>query len=152
MFCLPSLSCTPSELTAFAFFSRLNGGTFEPEFRLPIGMLFYLVFGAMGLIGHLGAAELTHWALIIFFGILNFGFTVALGAVIFGKNVLSAIFTALTNDWLAAGIQNAFVVMGALIVGTSLLTIPMWIYGKRTRSLISRRLKTEKEEATVVAS
>ncbi|GAA6047237.1 hypothetical protein JCM3770_006964 [Rhodotorula araucariae] len=156
-----------------AFFSRLNGGTFEPEFRLPIGMLFYLVFGAMGLIGFGISAQqkLTHWAPIIFFGILNFGFTVgcasivayvvethrrsgdaALGAVIFGKNVLSAIFTAFTNDWLAAGIQNAFVVMGALIVGTSLLTIPMWIYGKRTRSLISRRLKIEKEEATVVAS
>ncbi|GAA5988383.1 hypothetical protein JCM11641_005457 [Rhodosporidiobolus odoratus] len=159
-----------TDFTARKLSSR-NKGIFEPEFRLPM-IIFYLVFGGMGLYGFGGVVghDLGYWGAIVFFGILNFGITIgcsciisytvdchkrssdaALGAVIFGKNALSAIFTSFTNDWLDQGIDKAFYCMGSLAVGTSLLAIPMWIYGKRSRSWIARTLHVEKEEQTVVA-
>lgn len=52
----------------------------------------------------------------------------AMGAVVFGKNAVSALVTAFTNNWLDTGIRNAFIVMAAVAVATSLSTIPMYIY------------------------
>ncbi|BGO96853.1 hypothetical protein NBRC10513v2_000792 [Rhodotorula toruloides] len=152
--------------------SAANGGIFEPEFRLPV-MLAFLICSGAGFIGF-GLSirnHLSYWAPIIFAGVLNFGITIgchgviayvvechrhssdaALGAVIFGKNALSAIFTSFTNIWLAKGIDMAFIEMGVLCIGTSLFTIPMWIYGKRVRSLIARKLHIERAAATVVDS
>lgn len=53
--------------------SRMNGGIFEPEFTLP-PIIFYLVFGGGGLLGFgmTARADISSWASIIFFGILNF--------------------------------------------------------------------------------
>ncbi|BGO93095.1 hypothetical protein NBRC10512_003280 [Rhodotorula toruloides] len=152
--------------------SAANGGIFEPEFRLPVMLAFFICSGA-GFIGF-GLSirnHLSYWAPIIFAGILNFGITIgchgviayvvechrhssdaALGAVIFGKNALSAIFTSFTNIWLAKGVDLAFIEMGILCIGTSLFTVPMWIYGKRVRSLIARKLHIERAAATVVDS
>ncbi|BGP21868.1 hypothetical protein JCM10295v2_000743 [Rhodotorula toruloides] len=152
--------------------SAANGGIFEPEFRLPV-MLAYFLFGGAGFIGF-GMSIRNHasfWAPICLSGLLNAGITIgchgvlayvvechrhssdaAFGAVIFGKNALSAIFTSFTNIWLAKGIDLAFIEMGAMAIGTSLLTIPMWIYGKRVRSFIARKLHIERAAATVVDS
>ena len=152
-----------------AFCSRRNRGVFEPEFRLPL-VFFYFFFGALGLFGFgLSIDKPSPWGPIVFFGILNFGITIgcsaviayvvdchrhtadaALGAVIFGKNVLSAIITSETNNWLALSIRNAFVEMGGMAIGTSLLTIPMYVYGKRVRSWLSRKLHFEKNDKTVI--
>ncbi|GAA6005560.1 hypothetical protein JCM10207_005250 [Rhodosporidiobolus poonsookiae] len=155
-----------------AYLSRRNGGIFEPEFRLPL-IAFYAVFGGMGLYGFgiVAGNGGNSWGAIIFFAILNFGITIgchcvivyvvdchpresdaALGAVIFGKNALSAIFTAFTNIWLGWSIEYAFVIMGCLAVGTSALAIPMYIWGKRTRSWLTRTLHVEKEQKTLVTS
>ncbi len=127
-----------------AWMSRRNHGVFEPEFRLPL-VVFYFVFGGMGLFGFgLSISNPSPWGPIIFFGVLNLGITIgcaavvaytiechrhtadaALGAVIFGKNVLSAIITSETNNWLALSIRDAFLEMGGMCLFTSLLTIPM---------------------------
>lgn len=145
--------------------SARNHVVFESEFRL-IPYVGCAIFGTMGLIGFgisAGMAQ-NYWAPIIWFGVLNFGITVgcsaaiayvvdchrrssesALGAVILGKNLLSTALTSVTNQWLAAGIHNAFVVMGCITFATALLTIPMYIWGKRARSWITRTLHYEKE-------
>jgi len=127
-----------------AWMSRRNHGVFEPEFRL-LPIFFYFFFGTMGLMGFgLSISNPSPWGSIIFFGILNFGITIgcsavisyvvdchrhtadaALGAVIFGKNVLSAIITSETNNWLSLSIRDAFLEMGGMALATSLLTIPM---------------------------
>ncbi|GAA5890993.1 hypothetical protein JCM6882_008876 [Rhodosporidiobolus microsporus] len=170
-FIAAALAGTLTDWTA-ARLSRRNSGTFEPEYRLPLA-IFYLVFGGMGFFGFgiCVARGTSYWGPIIFFGILNFGITIgchaiiayvvechrhssdaALGAVIFGKNALSAIFTSFTNNWLASGIPMVFYAMGIMAVGTSLLALPMWVFGKRVRSWITRTLHVEKEEKTAVAS
>ncbi|GAA6035278.1 hypothetical protein JCM8097_008795 [Rhodosporidiobolus ruineniae] len=151
--------------------SSYNNGFFEPEFRLPL-LSAYFLFGGTGLFafGAIAQKGLSSWGVIVMFGVLNFGITVgchaiiahvvechrkssdaALGAVIFGKNALSAIFSAFTNLWIEAGIDKCFYSMGALAMATSLLGIPMWIYGKKARSWIARNLHSD-EQTSVVAS
>ncbi|GAA5831442.1 hypothetical protein JCM11251_004026 [Rhodosporidiobolus azoricus] len=57
-----------------------------------------------------------------------------------------------TNAWLDQGVDLAFYAMGAMAIGTSLFAIPMYIWGKRVRSWITRALHVEKEEQTAVAT
>lgn len=149
--------------------SRRNHGIFEPEFRL-LPIVAYFLLGSFGLIGF-GAAisNPSPWPAIVCLGLLNAGVTIgcsavisyvvdchrhtsdaALGAVILGKNVLSAIFTSETNNWLAISIADAFYEMGGMAIATSLLTVPMYVYGKRVRSWLSRKLHFEQQDKTVV--
>ncbi|KAF8466523.1 major facilitator superfamily domain-containing protein [Gautieria morchelliformis] len=140
--------------------SRANNGVFEPEFKLPL-VAFYAVFGGMGFFGwaisaHLGEAWIGP---VMFFGILNFGVVIgcsaaisyvvdchrasadaALGALIFGKNVFSAVVTTFVNDWInAKGVLSTFSTIGGLVLICSAFTIPMYIYGKRARLFIHRK-------------
>jgi len=152
--------------------SKANHGIFEPEFRLVL-VVFYAVFGTMGFFGWgISANNLDPWiGPVIFFGLINFGITIgcsaaigyvvdahrqsadsALGAVIAFKNFFSFAITFFISDWLAdRGILNVFGIVGGITLFTSLLTIPMYIYGKRARSWIHRTIKMDEDEITVVA-
>ncbi|KAF8588854.1 MFS general substrate transporter [Ramaria rubella] len=132
--------------------SRANNGVFEPEFKLPL-VAFYLVFGGMGFFGWaISANKGEAWiGPVMFFGILNFGIIIgcsaaisyvvdchrnsadaALGALIFGKNVFSAIITSFVNNWIdAKGVMSTFSTIGGLVIICSAFTIPMYVYGKR---------------------
>ncbi|KDQ63300.1 hypothetical protein JAAARDRAFT_202771 [Jaapia argillacea MUCL 33604] len=149
------------------YLSARNKGTFEPEFRLPL-VIFYAIFGSMAFFGWgISANVQDPWiGPVIFFALANFGITlgasgsiayvvdahrrsaeIAMGGVILFKNIFSVIITLFINDWLVArGVLSAFCTVGGVILFTTLLTIPMYIYGKRARSWIHRSMKLDNDE------
>lgn len=56
------------------------------------------------------------------------------------RNLLTFGLTYFVNDWLARdGVLAVFNVLGAVFVVVNVLTIPLWIYGKRIRGYIARK-------------
>ncbi|TFK56679.1 MFS general substrate transporter [Heliocybe sulcata] len=147
--------------------SAWNRGTFEPEFRLPL-VAFYAIFGSMSFFGWgISANKEDPWiGPVFFFGLANFGITLgasgsiayvvdahrrsaetAMGGVILFKNVFSVIITLFINDWIVSrGVLSVFCTVGGVTLFTTLLTIPMYVYGKRARSWIHRRVRLDADD------
>lgn len=132
----------------------------EPEFRLPV-MITYVVFTSTGFFAW---GESLHnedpWPIpvIVCLGIINLGVQLGTtGAVTyvsdchreqaaeafaimnFLKNFFAFGLTFYANDWIVAqGVRDAFYVIGGTTIAVTLLTIPMYIYGKRARSWVKR--------------
>ncbi|KAI1180527.1 major facilitator superfamily transporter [Nemania sp. FL0916] len=143
--------------------TRLNGGIYEPEFRIIL-VIPQFVFGVAGLFGFAVTAQGTlegqfHWIVPIVF----FGFEVAgtvIGAVasslyivdayrdlaiegftclIIFKNMFSFGLTFQAYDWLVhSGIRQTFFTLGGVQIAICLLSIPMYIFGKRNRHFFHR--------------
>jgi len=165
--CATIAACLCGPLTDYAArrMSKANHGIFEPEFRLVLVVL-YAFFSGVGFFGWgISAHDGDPWIVpVIFFGLVFFGITIGssaaigyvvdshrharnstLGGVIAFKNALSFAMTFFINDWLSSqGALNAFGVIGGVTLFTCLLTIPMYIYGKRARSWIHRRVDLDK--------
>jgi hypothetical protein len=133
-----------------------NMTVIEPEFRLPI-MLTYLLFTATGFFawGQASYAQLP-WPVpvIVGLGLINFGIQLgttgvvsyvvdchrekageAFAAMNFVKNLFAFGLTMYLNDWITTqSVRNVFFTIGGITVGVSLLTVPMYIWGKRARS------------------
>ncbi|KAL1890458.1 hypothetical protein Sste5346_008287 [Sporothrix stenoceras] len=142
------------------FMSRKNGGTFEPEFRLPI-MVTYLLFTATGFFAW-GESLYNQdtWAIpiIVCMGLINFGVQLgttgvvayvadshrqqaaeAFAAMNFIKNMFAFGMTFYANDWIAVqGVRDCFFVIGGITVGVTLTTIPMYIFGKKARGFTAK--------------
>ncbi|EMC98142.1 hypothetical protein BAUCODRAFT_66354 [Baudoinia panamericana UAMH 10762] len=146
--------------------SRRNGGVYEPEFRLVMGIPI-AIFTTIGLMGYgWSAQERDAWIVpTIFFGFISFGCSLgsttaitfavdsyrqyageALVTLNFSKNVLHGlVFSLFFNKWLdAEGSKDVFVAIGGIQVACLLTTIPMYIYGKRARMWTVRRNMMEK--------
>lgn len=55
------------------------------------------------------------------------------------RNVLTFGLTYFVNTWLAEdGALVVFNILGSCFLGVCLLTIPLWIFGKRIRSWVAR--------------
>ena len=55
------------------------------------------------------------------------------------RNLLTFGLTYFVNDWLAKdGVLAVFNVLGSCFIGVCVLTVPLWVFGKRLRSLIAR--------------
>lgn len=140
--------------------SRKNGGTFEPEFRLPI-MVTYLLFTASGFFAWgQSLYNQDSWAIpiIVCMGLINFGVQLgttgvvayvadshrmqaaeAFAAMNFIKNMFAFGMTFYANDWIAVqGVRNCFFVIGGITVGATLTTIPMYVFGKKARGFTAR--------------
>ncbi|KAI0966967.1 major facilitator superfamily transporter [Xylaria arbuscula] len=143
--------------------TRLNGGIYEPEFRLVL-VIPQLVFGVTGLFGFAVTAQGTlegqfHWiAPIIFFGFEVAGTVVGAVAsslyivdayrdlsiegftcLIIFKNMFSFGLTFKAYDWLVhSGIREVFFSLGAVQIVVCFLTVPMYIFGKRNRDFFHR--------------
>ncbi|KAH9891545.1 major facilitator superfamily transporter [Xylariomycetidae sp. FL2044] len=143
--------------------ARLNNGVYEPEFRILL-VIPQLAFGSMGLFGFAVAAQGTldgrfHWVVpIVFFGFEVCGMVI--GAVssslyivdayrdlaiegftclVIFKNIFSFALTFKAYDWLVdSGIERVFYTIGSVQIVICLLSIPMYIYGKRNRSFFHR--------------
>ncbi|KAH9832419.1 Major facilitator superfamily sugar transporter [Teratosphaeria destructans] len=135
--------------------ARRNGGIYEPEFRL-IMALPILLFTTLGLTGYgWSAASRDAWIVpTLFFGFISFGCTMgsttaitfavdsyrqyageALVTLNFSKNIFHGlVFSLFFNRWLVAdGSRLVFGVLGAVHVACLLLTVPMYVFGKRAR-------------------
>ncbi|KAJ5335073.1 Major facilitator superfamily domain general substrate transporter [Penicillium brevicompactum] len=148
------------------YLTKRNGGIYEPEFRLvmaiPIALSTVIGLMAFGWSAELG----DHWIVpTVFFGMISFGcclgsttaitFCVdsyrqyageALVTLNFSKNVLHGlIFSLFIVDWLDAdGSKTVFLAIGGIQLFFMLMTIPMYIYGKRARMWTVRKQLMER--------
>jgi hypothetical protein len=146
--------------------ARRNGGLYEPEFRLVMAIPI-AISTVIGLMGFGWAAEV-HDAWIvptIFFGVISFGCSLgsttaitfcvdsyrpyageALVTLNFSKNVFHGlVFSLFFNTWLEAdGSKRVFVALGGIQLALMLMTIPLYIYGKRARMWTVRKNFMEK--------
>ncbi|KAK5044653.1 hypothetical protein LTR84_010545 [Exophiala bonariae] len=140
--------------------SKRNKGIFEPEFRLPI-MVTYLLFTATGFFGWGQAAyKQDPWPIpvVVCMGLINLGVQLgttgvvayvvdchreqageAFAAMNFIKNMFAFGMTFYINNWIAVqGVRDCFFTIGGITIFCTLTTIPMYIYGKRSRSFVAR--------------
>jgi hypothetical protein len=135
--------------------TKRNGGLYEPEFRLVMGIPITLTT-VIGLMGY-GWSAYEHDAWIvptIFFGIISFGCSLASTTAItfcvdsyrqyagealvtlnFSKNIFHGlVFSLFFNNWLEAeGSRTVFIWLGVIQLIFMASTIPMYIFGKRAR-------------------
>ncbi|TGJ79989.1 hypothetical protein E0Z10_g8777 [Xylaria hypoxylon] len=138
--------------------AKKNRGIYEPEFRLP-PIIISFVIGVVGFFGFGASIHYqTHWSgPVLCFGLANMSLAFS-NASVFGyvidahkelseeafvainaRNLLTFGLTYFVNDWLARdGVLAVFNVLGGVFVAVNLLTIPLWIYGKRFRAFIAR--------------
>ncbi|KAK3689249.1 major facilitator superfamily domain-containing protein [Podospora appendiculata] len=140
------------------YLTKKNKGIYEPEFRLPL-MVVAVIFGVVGFFGFGATVQAqTHWlGPVLCFGFANvslvFASTCVFGYVvdsyrplneeafvaINARNLLTFGLTYFVNDWLAEqGALIVFSILGSLFLVVCLLTIPLWIFGKRIRSFTGR--------------
>ncbi|KAI5925140.1 major facilitator superfamily domain-containing protein [Camillea tinctor] len=138
--------------------AKKNRGVYEPEFRLPPIIISFLI-GIAGFFGFGATVHFqTHWSgPVLCFGLANMSLAFS-NACVFGyvidahkelseeafvainaRNLLTFGLTYFVNDWLAQdGVLAVFNVLGAVFVAVNLLTIPLWVFGKRIRGYIAR--------------
>ncbi|KAG0646929.1 putative MFS-type transporter [Hyphodiscus hymeniophilus] len=138
--------------------TKRNHGIYEPEFRLVL-MIPVLLLGITGFFGFGASVHYeTHWiGPVLAFGFANMALAFASGCV-FGyvidsyedlseeafvaintRNLLTFGLTYFVNNWLAKdGVLAVFNVLGSCFIAVCLLTLPLWIFGKRLRSIIAR--------------
>ncbi|KAL3460589.1 major facilitator superfamily domain-containing protein [Aspergillus heterothallicus] len=146
--------------------AKMNNGIFEPEFRLPI-MLTYLLFTATGFFAWgQSLSNLDPWPIpvIVCQGLINLGVQLGTTGVVtyvvdchrekageafatmnFVKNLFAFGLTFYVNGWIAGqGVRSCFFTVGGITIGVTLLTIPMYIWGKRSRSWVHRHRIAER--------
>ncbi|KAI1499888.1 major facilitator superfamily domain-containing protein [Biscogniauxia marginata] len=138
--------------------AKKNRGIYEPEFRLPPIIISFLI-GVAGFFGFGATVHYqTHWSgPVLCFGLANLSLAFS-NACVFGyvidahkelseeafvainaRNFLTFGLTYFVNDWLAKdGVLAVFNVLGGIFVAVNLLTIPLWIFGKKIRGYIAR--------------
>ncbi|KAK3348805.1 major facilitator superfamily domain-containing protein [Lasiosphaeria hispida] len=140
------------------YLTRKNKGVYEPEFRLPL-MVVATVLGVVGFFGFGATVQYqTHWlGPVLCFGLANmslvFASTCVFGYVvdsyrehneeafvaINARNLLTFGLTYFVNGWYEEqGALIVFSILGSLFLFVTLLTIPLWIFGKKFRSFTGR--------------
>ncbi|KAJ5646189.1 hypothetical protein N7490_002561 [Penicillium lividum] len=148
------------------FLTRRNGGIYEPEFRLVMAIPIALST-TIGLMGFGWSAQLRDAWIVptIFFGVISFGcclgsttaitFCVdsyrqyageALVTLNFTKNVIHGLVWSLfIVDWLDAdGFRTVYLAIGGIQLFFLLMSIPMYMYGKRARMWTVRKCLMER--------
>ncbi|KAM4055051.1 major facilitator superfamily protein [Hirsutella rhossiliensis] len=145
------------------YLTRLNKGIYEPEFRILL-VIPMLITGGIGLYGFgLTAEDVVSGKYSYIVPLIFFAFEVAgmvIGAVasslyivdayrsltvegftlmIIFKNIFSFILTWYAYDWLVqSGFRVVFVIIASVQVGVCLLSVPLYIWGKRIRAYFHR--------------
>ncbi|KAJ5579524.1 uncharacterized protein N7459_005509 [Penicillium hispanicum] len=148
------------------FLTRRNGGIYEPEFRLVMAIPIALAT-TIGLMGFGWSAQaMDAWIVpTIFFGLISFGCCLgsttaitfcldsyrqyageALVTLNFSKNVLHGlIFSLFIENWLESdGSRTVFLAIGGIQLICLLMSIPMYIFGKRARMWTVRKRLMER--------
>ncbi|EER24764.1 Major Facilitator Superfamily protein [Coccidioides posadasii C735 delta SOWgp] len=140
---------------------KFNRGKYEPEFRIVL-VFPMLIFSCAGLYGFgYISGDITRYGWLpadIFFALVIIG--MVLGAVasalylvdahrqiaveaftclLVFKNMFSFVLTYFAYDWVVHGGQKqVFIIIASIQVGICLLSVPMYILGKRNRSFFHR--------------
>ncbi|KAI9815845.1 MAG: hypothetical protein M1826_001943 [Phylliscum demangeonii] len=141
--------------------TRRNGGVYEPEFRIVL-VIPQLIAGCAGLYGFgITSANIARYGWFwpeFFFALEVMGMVIgavasalyivdahrdisveAFTCLLIFKNMFSFGLTWSAYDWiLRAGIRKTFVIVGSVQVAICLLSIPMYILGKKNRSFFHR--------------
>ncbi|GAB1738697.1 hypothetical protein NU219Hw_g3493t1 [Hortaea werneckii] len=135
---------------------KISNGLAEPEMRLPVMFLaLFLAFTGMWTFGFSAANPSPHaWAgMVVGYGMVGFGITqipsIGFNYIIdsynaissdcfvmttISRSVVSFAWTFFVADWVAAdGAAMPFGIFGMIMAVFALLTIPLWLYGKRMR-------------------
>lgn len=146
--------------------AKRNGGLYEPEFRLVMIIPVAITTG-IGLMGFGWSAEEKEIWIVptIFFGTISFGCSLgsttaitfcvdsyrqyageALVTLNFSKNIFHGlVFSLFVVDWLEhAGPKTVYLALGGIQLAALMLTIPMYIFGKRARMWTVRKNFMEK--------
>ncbi|KOS18307.1 Protein HOL1 [Escovopsis weberi] len=146
--------------------ARRNGGLYEPEYRLVMAIPILITTSA-GLIGFGWAAEEKDAWIVptIFFGIVSFGCSLgsttsitfcvdsyrqyageALVTLNFSKNILHGlVFSLFFSKWMHRdGPKTVYIWLGVIQAATCIMSIPMYIFGKRARMWTVRMNLMEK--------
>ena len=139
---------------------RANKGKYEPEFRILL-VFPMLIFCAIGLYGF-GAttAHTSKWGWLVpdvFLGFVIVGMVMgavasalyivdayrdlaveAFTCLLIFKNMFSFILTYFAYDWIFKGRLKIFMIIASIQVVICLLSVPMYIFGKRNRSYFHR--------------
>ena len=132
---------------------------YEPEFRMVL-MIVVVILGTVGFFGFgVTVHDQTHWiGPVLTYGLANMSLAF-LSTCVFGylldsyphlaeeafvaintRNILTFGLTYFVNDWLARdGALKVFNVLGGCFLAVCMLTIPLWVFGKRIRSFIARQ-------------
>jgi Major Facilitator Superfamily len=142
---------------------RWNKGKYEPEFRILL-VFPMLIFSSIGLYGFgitANNAVKYGWLLPdVFFAFVIIGMVMgavasalyivdahrqiaveAFTCLLIFKNMFSFVLTYYAYDWIigeGGSIKTVFVIIGSIQVGICLLSVPMYIFGKRNRSFFYR--------------
>ncbi|KAF1960645.1 serine/threonine kinase 16 [Byssothecium circinans] len=155
---LLSIVAGPANDYAVKQLARWNKGIYEPEFRLSLNIL-TLILGVIGFFGFGATLENgAPWAGPVFlYGLIYFSMAF-LNIGIFGyitechrskapeafaalnlRNVYSFGMNYFISDWISSmGTLQVFSIIGGVHIFIMLLTIPMWVFGKRCRSVTAR--------------
>ncbi|KAJ6151206.1 major facilitator superfamily domain-containing protein [Penicillium chermesinum] len=112
--------------------SKMNGGIFEPEFRLPI-MVTYLIFTSTGFFAWGQASYAKDPCRLGTTGVVSYVVDChrekageAFATMNFIKNMFAFGLSFYINDWIAIqGVRNCFFTIGGITIGITLFTIPM---------------------------
>ena len=141
---------------------RLNKGKYEPEFRILL-VFPMLVFSTIGLYGFgISAANIPKYGWLIPEVFLMFVIIgMVMGAVasalyivdahrqlaveaftclLIFKNMFSFVLTYYAYHWMfSGGIRHIFIVIGSIEIAICMLSVPMYVLGKRNRSFFHRQ-------------
>ncbi|KAI5289593.1 hypothetical protein KEM52_000730 [Ascosphaera acerosa] len=141
--------------------ARRNNGIYEPEFRIIL-VIPQLIFAAIGLfgLGYSTADPIKYGSVpsCVFFGFVTASMVVGavastsyvvdahrnmavegLTCLLVFKNMFSFALTYKAMDWIVMrGSKDVFFYLGAVQMGICVLSIPMYIFGKRNRSFWHR--------------
>ncbi|RMD41669.1 hypothetical protein DV735_g3431, partial [Chaetothyriales sp. CBS 134920] len=141
--------------------ARRNGGVYEPEFRLIMGLP-VAISTVIGLMGFGWSAQERDNFMVptVFFGIISFGCSLgsttaitfcvdsyrqyageALVTLNFCKNIFHGlVFSLFFSSWLESdGPRTTFLAVGGIQLACLTTTVPMYIFGKRARMETARR-------------
>lgn len=140
---------------------KWNNGKYEPEFRIVL-VIPQLIFGCMGLYGLsyvFGDIPRYGWLIAdVFFMFVLIGMVIgavasalyivdahrqiaieAFTCLLLFKNIFAFILTYFAYDWVVTGgAKDVFMIIASIQVGICLLSIPMYVFGKRNRSFFYR--------------
>ncbi|KAH7355737.1 major facilitator superfamily domain-containing protein [Pyrenochaeta sp. MPI-SDFR-AT-0127] len=136
------------------FLSRRNCGVYEPEFRLPLGLLGLISAAGFFAFGYTAQYQMDIYLICFVWGVALFGVCITVGvsityaldayrtmsneiflANIMFKNFLFYGYTYFVNQWTAKnGPRDLLYTFAGVNVAMVLTVVPMYVWGKRSRA------------------